>query len=77
MTFRSRRRYWTDADVAILRREYPERYAHEVAAMLDVSARRIYVKAAALKLGKSAAYWAHEKARLRERGKARPAAGHG
>lgn len=59
------RRKWTDADIVVLRREYPEKHAHEVAAMLGVSVRRVWHKAFALGLKKSAGYWEREKARLR------------
>lgn len=60
------RRFWTPAEIAILVREYPERHAHEVAAMLGVSVKRVWAKACDMRLGKSAGYWEREKARLSE-----------
>lgn len=59
-------RLWTLAEIAILVREYPERHAHEVAAMLGVDVKRVWNKACQMKLGKSEGYWQREKARLSE-----------
>ncbi len=50
------RHKWTERDIDILRREYPDRYASEVADMLGVTVKSVYQKAKALGIGKSKAW---------------------
>jgi len=57
-------RFWTAAEITLLRQEYPEHAAHEVAAMLGVNVKRVWAKAGEMKLRKSAAWWEREKVRL-------------
>ena len=47
------RHKWTEGDIDILRMEYPERYACEVADMLGMSVKQVYQKAKALGIRKS------------------------
>lgn len=61
-----KRRFWTAAELATLRRDYPGTPTADLAARLGMSIKRVYAKAKALGIPKSAAYLASSAAcRLR------------
>lgn len=66
------RHHWTEEECEILRREYPDRYAIEVAEMLGLSVKIVYQKANGLGIYKSKAWKARE---LQLQGKRLRAAG--
>lgn len=62
-----RRTRWRDQDVVVLRRMYPDRYAHEIARRLGCSVARIYAKANKLGLSKSQKFLQMELAKQGQR----------
>lgn len=65
-------RFWTEAECELLRRHYPDHTGDETAALLGVSVERVYQKAAALGLRKSAAFLASERSGRVARGQQDP-----
>lgn len=57
-----KRRKWTDEEVALLRAEYPDKRAEDIAVRLGMSVRTVYNKAFKLRLKKSRAFYASPEA---------------
>lgn len=66
------RRYWTAAELALLRSIYPECHTDDVAALLGRSTKQCYCAAKIHGLRKSAAYLASDAARRIQRGRKDP-----
>lgn len=64
---------WTDAEVQLLRKLYPDEVAAEVAKALNMSVFTVYNKANGLGLKKSPAFYASDKSARIQRGKQNPA----
>lgn len=68
----SPRRFWTEAEVALLREHYPDRTGNAVAIMLGRPVKAIYQKAKELGLRKSEAFFASDLSGRVQRGKQDP-----
>lgn len=65
---RGSRRFWTAADDAVIRRDYPQQSTGDVARQLGRSVSAVYARAMSLQIGKSAAYLASPAACRMRRG---------
>ena len=66
------RRFWTEAELELLRQHYPDRTGDDVAAMLGRPVRSVYKKARELGLSKSAAFLSSDLSGRVQRGKQDP-----
>jgi hypothetical protein len=63
---------WTDEQVALLTREYPDRQTEEVAKRLGIDIGRVYAKASSLGLHKSASFMESDRSGRIQRGRTDP-----
>lgn len=66
------RRFWTDAELEQLRRDYPHRKTEELAAEFGCSIARVYAKAAELALHKSDSFMESDRSGRIQRGRSDP-----